>query len=156
MKQIHWMICSILLFSTPAVGAAQFTDLLSVLNVDASLPAMVQSLENPDYDPVSDNRFILLDGTTASITIIDPETEYFEAIVEVATGQWTASEEIQLFRAYILLAGPDFSHLFTSGADEITVGSQLIGIVKPMGTIADPADGSEVLFFEAYYVRTMP
>ncbi|GAB6089350.1 hypothetical protein [Spirochaeta dissipatitropha] len=133
--------------------AVSFDELLDNLNPDSSLQQMATSLEDPNYDPMEDPRFLLLNGTVASITIIDDSPEFFEAFVELSTGEWTADEEIILHRAYFLFYGEEFNTLFNPRSGSVQVGSQLITIARNIGTIQDPLDGSEVLFFEAWYAR---
>ncbi|AFG38797.1 hypothetical protein [Spirochaeta africana] len=157
MKQVFWSTVMVLL-AVCAAQAASFSELQSLLDTDSSIEQLAKALEDPDFDPTADGRLLLLNGTAASITVIDDSAEYFEVLVEIAVGRWTDEEDVQLYRGYAAFFDPAYAGLLglTSESDRNTalqIGDQLLLIAAPLGTIIDPVDESEVMLFEAVYAR---
>ncbi len=154
------LICSVLLLFAFAstLPADTLQDLQGYLDLHTSLENMANALEDPQYDPAADGRLKLINGTIASITIIDDSKESFEVIVEIAVGQWTDKETIQLVRGYFAFFDPQHAPYFGISDQagtyrQLEIGDQLLLIAQPLGTIMDPVDESEALFFEVQFFR---
>lgn len=152
------LICAAMLLgvSVAMLAANDYSQLQQYLDPDTTLEDIVRRLENPEYDPAAENRLLLLDGTIASITIQEDSAEYFEAVVELAAGSWSDEETIELYRSYVVFPGIEFAPFFAGNDERLEVGSRILTIVQPLGVIADPVTGDEVLFLEAWYLRSLP
>ncbi|THB62508.1 MAG: hypothetical protein D6B26_07880 [Spirochaetaceae bacterium] len=128
-----------------------------VLNLNSNLERIIRDFEETGSLPDDDSRALLLDGTVASVTVVDETEENFEAYIELASGKWTENEEIKLYRAFIRVYGSSFFPMLIATEENpstLSPGDQLIAIAILEGIMGDPIDGSDILLFDAMYMRS--
>lgn len=62
-----------------------------------------------------DDRLVILDGTVASIVVVDANQETFLAELVLVRGKWRDLEEVVMYRSIVQLRGPEFASLFSTG-----------------------------------------
>ncbi|MCX7786749.1 MAG: hypothetical protein N2442_03520 [Spirochaetes bacterium] len=90
------------------------TQLSRVLDLSLDLKGVVQLVRKPDFNLPSFQKFLLLDGSIAGITILEKNPTNFTAELELVQGEWIGTEEVKLYRAYVYAQGPSFASLLTS------------------------------------------
>lgn len=117
MKKIRWcQTVTFLVFLTvggmTSHGAEpSSSQLLRILDPVTDLKALARMVENTGFNPASFRKFILIDGSIAGITVLDPNPKTFTAELEVVQGEWVRTEDVKLYRAYVYLQGPSFASM---------------------------------------------
>jgi hypothetical protein len=60
-----------------------------------------------------DDRLVILDGTVASVVVVDSNQESFLAELELVRGKWRGLDEVVMYRSIVQLRGQEFASLFS-------------------------------------------
>ncbi len=148
-------------FAAAAVSAQsavpQPGDLSSVIDFSISTADLVELVRTEQYDRIPALNLIL-QGSVASTTLLDPNEETYQAVVELVSSEWNGLESISVYRVYVLLVGPDFADRVVErlprnpGDEIIQTNTELLVIGQFLG-VADAPDGSVIPVVQAVAVR---
>jgi len=144
------------------VGAVAFAapaeDFSSVIDFSISTADLVQLIQTEQYDRMDSEKLLILQGSVASTLVLDPTVETYQALVELVASRWVGLENIEVYRVYVLLEGPDFSNRVVErlprdpGPEIILTNSELLVVAAFIG-VADGPDGSAIPVVTAIAVR---
>jgi len=110
--------------------------------------------------PVPENKLIIIDGSIASIMVIDPEETSFIGELEVLNGRWVGLEDVEVYKCFVEVKGPNFFSRIPVRRtrkklpDQIEVNSRVLIIGKITGTRLDN-DGNTIPVLEAAFIRDL-
>jgi hypothetical protein len=100
--------------------------------------------------------YYVLMGSVGSIIYTSGEDEPFSAIVELVTGEWEGTSNVQKYHVYLRVSGPEFEAEFKkSNKRGIKVGMSLIVVVRFAELAKALQGGSTAAFFDTYKVRVV-
>ena len=144
------------------VGAVAFAappvDFSSIVDFSVSTADLVQLTRSERYDEIDPDRYLILQGSVASTLVLDPAVETYQALVELVASEWTSLANIDVYKVYVLLEGPEFSNRVVDplprapGPEIIQTNSQLLVVGVFIG-VADDADGSVIPVVAAAAIR---
>ncbi len=156
MKVAAWFLLAVLLASPLSAATPEEFD--SVVDFSTTLKDLSQQVQSDGGASVDPNRYLILEGTVASIMIADPNPDSYVAVVELVRGEWIGLEQINLFRVYVIMEGPTFAERLPlrmprdPGPEIITTNSKLMVIGQFQG-VDEGAGGEAVPVVRAAFVR---
>ncbi|HUX52480.1 MAG TPA: hypothetical protein VMW73_16955 [Spirochaetia bacterium] len=126
------------------------------LNVQ-QIDTLVSQSKQGEIDP---GKFLVLNGSVASIEVIRPAEKDYLALVELVTGKWTGLEKVNLYRVYLILSGPGFFKRMPARepvnppSDMIAVNDQIM-VVGTYADVGQAPDGKNVAVIRGLEVRNM-
>lgn len=138
-------------------AAPQPGDLSSVIDFSISTADLVELVRAEQYDQIPLLNLVL-QGSVASTTLLDPNEESYQAVVELVQSRWNGLESISVYRVYVLLVGPQFAGRVVErlprdpGDEIIQTNSELLVIGQFVG-VADAPDGSALPVVQAVAIR---
>lgn len=130
----------------------------SVVDFSMTLESLYERVNSEGAELLQDGRYLILQGTVASAMVIDPGPESYQALLELVSGEWRGLEEIQVFKAYVVLVGPDFAsrvpqRLPREPGPEVIVANSKVMIVGQFVDVAQDEFGDVVPVIQAVYIR---
>ena len=107
---------------------------------------------------VTEGKILIIDGSIASRTVIEKDEAGFTAELEVVNGEWVGLEDVEIYKCFVILRGPDFfSRIPVKRSrnklpNEIEVNSHVLIVGRILGTRAD-REGNTIPVMEAAFVR---
>ncbi|TVQ17095.1 MAG: hypothetical protein EA382_19300 [Spirochaetaceae bacterium] len=117
-----------------AVAAAGITpdDFETVVDFEASIESIASLVRRGLYDQIDVERYVVLQGTVASVQVFDADADTFQALVELVSSEWEDLRSIRVDRIYVLVEGPDYAARFQSPPTAGTPGqSGRVALVTP-------------------------
>lgn len=155
MKRIA-LVC--MLFVSVVAFAAGPDDFEAVIDFDMSLPRLYQLVQDGAYDLIDSDRYMILQGSVASTTVLDPNEESYLSLLEIVGGEWIGLESISVYRIYVLLVGPKFAARVPNriprdpGPEVILINSSVM-VVGQFIDVLDEEDGSITPVVQAIEIR---
>jgi len=98
-----------------AQGAVSIPDFTRFLDYTTTLKDVDQQTKAENWDLYEDPRYLLIDGTIASITtLVNSDTEYVVE-VELVSGEWLSLAEVEMYRIFVQFSGKKFADRFPQG-----------------------------------------
>jgi hypothetical protein len=112
------------------------------IDFDTSLDTVAEAVRRGAIDQIEVERYLMVEGSVASIIVFDPNPDTYQAVVELVSARWQGLESIDVNRVYVLLQGPSFADRVlerpnpNAGPQAIQVNQQLLVIGPFVGTAA--------------------
>lgn len=109
---------------------------------------------------IDPNKYLVLNGSVASIDIVQPDEKNFVALVELVQGGWTGTEKVSLYQVFIVFSGPEFYKRIPSqppqnpGPDIIQKNSQLL-VIGRFADVGQLPDGKNVAVISGLHARSL-
>ncbi len=151
-------ILALLLVVGAVAFAAPADDFSSVIDFSISTAELVELVQAGQDDRIDPKKLLILQGSVASTLVLDPTVETYQALVELVASQWVGLEDIEVYRVYVLLEGPEFSNRVVDrlprdpGPEIILTNSEIIVVAAFIG-VAEGDDGSAIPVVTAVAVR---
>lgn len=167
MKRALQIALAIMLVSAPAwtqdsvlQGLFDPEEFRNSIDLQSSLATLSRAVENPDeWDRLS-GRVLLLDGVASSLIVyVDEDDEYY-AEIELVGGAWRGVEEVEVFRAWLVIDDPYFSDRLAERAPRepdpnLVVRNDRILVAARIADRFTDEDGNTVPVLSVYDIRTM-
>lgn len=156
MKSAVWLLLIALLASP--LSAATPEEFETVVDFSTTLKSLAISVRTTELENLDTDRFLILEGTVASTTIIDPTPEQFLALLELVDGEWDGVRDIDLYRVYVIVEGPDFAARLPArmprdpGPEIIMANSELM-VVGRLAGIDEGEFGERIAVVSGSYLR---
>lgn len=130
----------------------------SVVDFSVSTADLVELVRSGRADEIDPEKYLILEGSVASTLLLDPNEETYWAIVELVAGEWIGLEEIEVYRVFVYLEGPQFSNRVVErmprdpGPEIIQNNTDLTVVASFLG-VTDGGDGTDVPVVGAIAVR---
>jgi len=153
------IVAMVLLLAVSSLAMAVTpADFEAVVNTDVSTASLFQLVQAQAYDQIDVERYFLLEGTVASTTILDPNPETYQALVELVTGEWEGLESIEVSRVYVYLVGPEFADRVPARVPrdpgpEVIQNNQALLVVGSFFGLYNAPDGTELPVVQGILVR---
>lgn len=145
-----------------AVGTVAFAappeDFTRVVDFSLSTKELVELVRTEDFARIDPERYLILQGSVASTTVLDPSVETYQALVELVASEWVGLTDIEVYRVYVLLNGPEFSTRVVErmprspGPEIILANSELLVVGQYVGA-AEGDDGTLIPVVAAIALR---
>jgi hypothetical protein len=151
-------ILAVLLVIGTAAFAAPPVAFSSVVDFSISTAELVAMARSEQYDRIDPDKYLILQGSVASALVLDPNVETYQALVELVASEWHGLENIEVYKVYVLLEGPEFSNRVVErlprdpGPEIILTNSELLVVAEFLG-VTDDVDGSVVPVVTAVSIR---
>lgn len=129
-----------------------------IINFADTLSTVSEHVRRQDFERIDVDRYLILEGTVASILVFDPDPDTFQAVIELVASNWVGLERIEVHRVYVLAEGPEYARRLpdpvpSSPAPDVIRANQRLLVVGPfIGTAV--LDGEhEVAVVQAIAVR---
>jgi hypothetical protein len=138
-----------------ALSPVDFDD---VVDFEMSAATLYELVQAEAYDAIDAERFMVLEGTIASTMVLDPNPDSYQALVEIVQGEWIGLTDIEIYRVYVLLIGPDFADRVPErmprdpGPEILRNGDSLL-VVGAFYGVSDAEDGTRLPVVEAIAIR---
>ncbi len=132
-----------------------------LVDLQSSLGTINRALTNPEELDRLGQRILVLDGVAASLMVYADSEDEFYAEIELVSGAWRGVEEVEMYRAYLVLDDPIFSGRVLEraprdpGPDLILRGRRLLVAAELVDVHID-SDGTPVPVLVAFEVRPLP
>jgi hypothetical protein len=105
-------------------------------------------------------RYVVLDGTVASVQVLSSKEESFEVQVKLVSGEWLGLEEVRLYECLVRFQGGSFARLFPARVPrnpdpELIVPNDRVLVVARIAGRAQGEDGRPVWVLEGLRVRPL-
>lgn len=145
-----------------AVGTVAFAappeDFTAVIDFSISTRELVELVRAENFERIDPDRYLVLQGSVASTTVLDPAAETYQALVELVASEWVGLTDIEVYRVYVLLNGPEFStrvveRLPRNPGPEIILPNRELLVVGQYVGAAEGDDGSLIPVVVAIALR---
>ena len=157
------LVCAILALSlaVAAFGVDKET-FDQVVDFDASLQALaVQAQRAPDA-LMQNDAVLVLNGVVSAVNVVDPNPETFRAEIDVVSGQWRGLEQIVMYKAAVIVQGPEFAQRIPTRRSRneppggtIERNKEVIIVGTIAGVADDPETGRTIPVLNGFYIRNM-
>ena len=156
LRRRRFVLAAVLLSIASLAGAQTVEELLSLLDFQATLEGLHEYLNPSDDDDAAQpdfQKFLLLDGTVAAISVLDSNPDSYYVVIELVKGEWEGLEEVKNYKAVVQFQGPRFVDVFprrvpaNPPAQMIPPNSRVLVLAEAVDVILDPADDSREVFF---------
>ena len=139
--------------------AADYSELESMINMDISLKEL--SLSTPDEldSIINSDRYIIIEGSVASITEIERSDNKLILDIQIINGQWIGLEKVEVYKCIINLTGKEWENRFPKRVsrepadDVVLLNSHILVIGKAVDYVI--VDSKIVTVVEAEYIRKL-
>ena len=149
----------VLMLTVPllAFGAGP-DDFQATIDFDMSLSRLYKLVQDGAYDLIDPDRYMILQGSVASTTVLDSNEETYRSQLEIVGGEWVGLESISIYRVYVLLAGPEFAARVPdrpprNPGPEVILTNSVVMVVGRFIDVREEEDGSVSPVIEAIAVR---
>lgn len=158
----HWALTRAALFLfiliAPFASAIGRGDFDRVVDYSVTLKTIAAAASGAATLP--QNKYFVLDGTVAELTILDKEQASFSVRVQLLSGEWIGMEEVKSYGCYVTFSGPEFFNVFPARAPKnpdsttVLVNSRVLVVARPLEMTTTP-QGEKLLSLEGLYVRVL-
>jgi len=105
------------------------------------------------------DKLLILTGAVASVQFLGGEGDNFVAALELVDGDWIGVEDVQMYRAYLIVHGTDFEARLPvkrskeGVPNEILPNSQILAVGKIVEV--DTSEAGAIPIIECYYIRQL-
>ncbi|TFG62972.1 MAG: hypothetical protein E4H36_06720 [Spirochaetales bacterium] len=156
-------LTALFLLGTFILPLAVFPDIKkdfdSVVDFSVTMKNIQQVLKAPGgLDNIS-SKLLVLSGSVASIQFLSAEGEDFVAAVELVSGEWIGVEDVRLFKAYLVVTGPQFAERLPvrrsreALENEIVLNSQILAVGRIVDF--DTSESEYIPIIECFYIREL-
>ena len=151
-----FLIC-LLVFLTASVSVADNTgDISSLLNLDITL----KELSGMSYGELENvvGEYVILTGSVASRTVLDPDAENFTAQLELIDGEWQGTSQVYMYQCLVFVQGPEWVERIPArrsrnkSPDEIELSSNIMVIGRILPPQTDE-NGTLYRIIEGLHIR---
>lgn len=75
---------------------------------DLTLERLAAQVEAGDAGAIPKDRYLMIDGLVSSRQLVNEAEEEYLGIIEISSGDWVGGEELEVYRCYVQLRGPEF------------------------------------------------
>jgi hypothetical protein len=107
-------------------------------------------------------KAVVLDGIVASVTVLNPAQENFQALLELVNGEWKGLEEVVMYRTYVVVHGKQFFSRIPSrenrdpSGSRISANSRVLVAGRIANVVRGEEDGALIPVIEGFHVRDLP
>lgn len=159
------LLCSLLIIagcSLFSVGAQEaetkeLQEFSSIVDFDTTLETLARAAKEGRLEEYTD--YYIIDGTVLSRAVLVAEEEEYLAQIEIGQGQWIGLDDVEMYKAVVLLSGSEFSKRVPArrsrrtNPEEITLNGRVLVAVRVLG-YTETADGY-LPALEALSIRLM-
>src|SRR6056297_3150890 len=141
----------------PSTALPQFEELVAF---DLTLDRLAAQVEAGDTGAIPKDRYLMINGIVSSRQLVNEDEQEYLGILELSSGEWVDGEELQLYRCYAQLRGPQFFGTVPkprsreTSANEIPLHSQVLLIGRYLGYGQDQ-QGNRFPVLQAVEVRVI-
>jgi len=131
-------------------------DVFSVITFEESVKSLNWKVQNQP-SAIEDDKWIVLVGGVASVTVVDRNPESYTVVVELVDGEWVTEDNVELFTCYLEFRGEEFIPVFPARRprnpaesyvdinQEILVGARFLGV-----------NGDNIPWLEGGFLKKLP
>ena len=102
------MVVSVMPAQSQNSQAASLPQLEEVLAFDLTLERLAAQVSAGDVGGIPKDRYLTVDGVVSSRQLVNDSEQDFLGILELSSGSWVDGEELEIYRCYVQLRGPEF------------------------------------------------
>jgi hypothetical protein len=131
-----------------------------VVAFDLTLDRLAAQVESGDTGAIPKDRYLMINGIVSSRQLVNEDEQEYLGILELASGEWVDGEDLQLYRCYAQLRGPQFFGTVPkprsreTSANEIPLHSHVLLIGRYLGYGQDQ-QGNRFPVLQAVEVRVL-
>jgi len=131
-----------------------------IVAFDLTLDRLAAQVEAGDTGAIPKDRYLMINGIVSSRQLVNEDEQEYLGILELASGEWVEGEELQLYRCYAQLRGPQFFGTVPkprsreTSANEIPLHSHVLLIGRYLGYGQDQ-QGNRFPVLQAVEVRVI-
>lgn len=111
-KIIAFACCFLVIISFQALWGQDMEELNSVFDFDMTLRNFSEADSNDRVELAEKERFYLLEGAIASISVANPDPADYMVEVELINGQWDGLEDVEMYKGFVVFLGPQYTKIF--------------------------------------------
>ncbi|MCF7939953.1 MAG: hypothetical protein K9L68_15270 [Spirochaetales bacterium] len=111
---------------------------------------------------LEENRYVLLEGSLASISVLDPDPASFYVQTELINGQWDGLEDVEMFKGFVFFLGEPFVPRFPRrmprdpGPEVIKPNSHVLILASLHSYSDEDGEGKAYPLFIGHQIRVIP
>ena len=148
------------IFLTGVLFADLSDEFSNLVDFSTTFGILYQQAQKSGVQQYIDGKLIIIDGSVVSRTVVNKEEQDFLAELELINGKWIGLEEVEVYKCYVQLKGPEFSSRIPARRtrnklpNEIELNSRVI-VVGRVVSFRKDRTGSVLPVIEALFVRTL-
>jgi hypothetical protein len=129
-----------------------------VLSLDWTLQQLAASVIEGKVEQIPKQRYLLIEGIVSSRQLIQAEEANYFAILELSSGEWGDEQDLEMYRCYFRLEGPEFYGMVPEGRrggpQEIPLHAHVLAIGTYLG-YGEDNQGNRFPVLRALEVRVL-
>ncbi len=156
-KVVGILLC---IFLTGVLYADLSEEFSNVVDFSTTFSTLYREAQKSGVQQYINGKLIIIDGSVASRTVVNKEEQDFLAELELIDGKWIGVEEVEVYKCYVQLKGPEFSARIPARRtrnklpDEIELNSRVMIIGRVVSSRKD-STGTVFPVIEALFVRPL-
>ena len=136
-------------------------DFNNVVDFDLNVQQIASLVSQSKQSEINPSKILILNGAVASIEIVQPQEKDFLALIELVSGDWVGTNQVNLYRVYLVVSGPEFFKRVPARvpreppANIIQVNDQILVVGTYLNSGTAP-DGKEVAVIQGLRIRNLP
>jgi hypothetical protein len=160
LRQILGALLVLSLVSVPAVATPP-EEFNAAVDFSTSIETLYRSMQEDPQATIDSTKSVILDGVVASVTVVDPSEQSFQAFVELVSGEWEGLEDVELYRTYVRV-GPDFYNRISTrqnrrpSGEVIEQNSRVLVAGNIVGYLPDQTSSALIPAVDGFHIRDLP
>ena len=142
-----------------AVPPEQFN---ATVDFDVSIQSLYEGMQANPEAVLNSERSVILDGMVASVTVLDPSEENFQAFIELVAGEWQGLSSVELYRTFVRVSGPEYYNRIATrqnrepGGKLIERNGRILVAGNVLGYLPDQTSSALIPAVEGLHIRSLP
>ncbi len=137
-------------------------DLENEFSFDLELRDFVQANPKERSEMIQQKQFVVLEGSLASISVLDPDPDNLYVQTELINGKWEGLDEVEMFKGFVIFMDKAFADRFprrvprNPGPEVVTANSHVLVLGYLYGYTEEDEKGLAYPIFIGRKIRVIP
>jgi hypothetical protein len=144
----------------PGLSALSRDDFNRVVDFTVTIKSLSEVPKEKEAEFLKASKILLLNGTVASLSFLNPEEDRFSVQVELISGEWEGLEAVKSYRCAVIFQGSQYFRTFPARPPRnpdpsvVAPNNRILAVVRPIRIITGE-DGRPLWLLEGFFVRRL-